>query len=143
MINAQTGQLARDYYIGAPMDVQVSVGASLSGQEYMIVPVGTCSFEAISTCPGTTPGDVVALTLSQASTSASVSTATSTTTVVSTSTTTAVSVSTTSGPVSTTTVVSTSGSGVSSTALYGVAAVAVIFIIATGYLAMRGRKPAS
>ena len=29
-----------------------------------------------------------------------------------------------------------------STALYGVAAIAVIFIIATGYLVMRGRKPA-
>jgi hypothetical protein len=44
----------------------------------------------------------------------------------------------------TTTVVSTAaGTGVDSTTLYGVAAVAVIFIIATGYLAMRGRKPGS
>jgi hypothetical protein len=40
-------------------------------------------------------------------------------------------------------VTTTTTTGVSSTALYGVAAVAVIFIIATGYLAMRGRKPAS
>jgi type IV secretory pathway VirB2 component (pilin) len=29
------------------------------------------------------------------------------------------------------------------TTLYGVAAVAVIFIIATGFLAMRGRKPSA
>ena len=27
MINAQTGKLVRDYYIGAPMDVGVSIGA--------------------------------------------------------------------------------------------------------------------
>jgi len=40
-------------------------------------------------------------------------------------------------------VTTSTGGGVSSTTLYGVAAVAVIFIIATGYLAMRGRKPAS
>ncbi len=33
--------------------------------------------------------------------------------------------------------------GSRSTALYGVAAVAVIFIIVSGYLAVRGRKPAS
>jgi hypothetical protein len=33
--------------------------------------------------------------------------------------------------------------GVDATTAYGIAAVAVIFIIATGYLAMRGRKPAS
>jgi hypothetical protein len=37
----------------------------------------------------------------------------------------------------------TSSTGLSSGLLYGVAAVAVIFIIATSYLAMRGRKPAS
>jgi hypothetical protein len=33
------------------------------------------------------------------------------------------------------------GTGVDTTTLYGIAAVAVIFIIATGYLAFRGRKP--
>ncbi len=162
MLNAQTGNVVRDYYIGAPMDVGVSVGASVSGQEYILAPVGTCSFEAVSTCPGTTPGDIIALTLQGTQLT---STSTSTTTVVSTSTTTSVSVSTTTLPgqvvtttlgngtvvtatasgstvVSTFTVTSSSG-GVSSSTLYGVAAVAVIFIIATGYLAMRGRKPAS
>jgi hypothetical protein len=133
MVNASSGQLLRDYYIGAPMDVGVAIGASVSGQEYLILPVGTCSFEAISTCPGNTPGDIIALTLNSASPSSSVSTSVSTTTVISTA----------AASVSTTTVVSTT-SGISSTTLYGVAAVAVIFIIVSGYLAMtRGRKPAS
>jgi len=148
MLNAQTGSLVRDYYIGAPMDVGVAVGASIAGQEYIILPVGACSIEAVSTCPGTVPGDIVALTLTgqppstQTSTTTAVSTTTSTTTVTAPGaagvTTTATTTTT-----STTTVVSTSSTGSNSTALYGVAAVAVIFIIATGYLAMRGRKPAS
>jgi len=168
MLNAATGQLVRDYYIGAPMDVGLSIGASVSGTEYLILPVGTCSFEAVVTCPGTTPGDVVALTLQNVP-PASTSTATVTQTATSTTTTTTTSVSTTTAPgqvitttitgpgggVTTTTITqsgsavtqtvtsTTGGSGVSSTTLYGVAAVAVIFIIATGYLAMRGRKPAS
>jgi len=176
MVNAATGTLVRDYYIGAPMDQLVSVGSSVQGQESLIVPVGTCSFEAISTCPGTTSGDVIALTLPAnlptSTTSTATTTVTSTTTAVSVTTTTlpgtvstitttlpggavqtitvtgtATTITTTvgSGAVSTTTTTTTTttGGGVSSTALYGVAAVAVIFIIATGYLAMRGRKPAS
>ncbi len=142
MIDAATGHLLRDYYIGAPMDVGVSIGAAVNGQEYILTPVGGCGFS--TTCPGTTAGDVVALTLTSVPPP---STSTSTTTVVSTSTTTVSGVASTSvsTTVSTTvsTVVSTSSTGVSSTALYGVAAVAVIFIIVSGYLAMRGRKPAS
>ena len=38
MINAATGQLIRDYYIGAPMDQGVSIGAAANGQEYILVP---------------------------------------------------------------------------------------------------------
>ncbi|HEV2389780.1 MAG TPA: PQQ-binding-like beta-propeller repeat protein, partial [Nitrososphaerales archaeon] len=170
MLNAATGTLLRDYYVGAPMANGISVGASVSGQEFLILPVGSCSPEAVSTCPGTTPGDIVALTLQNVPTQ----TTTSTATVTSTSTTTTTSVSTTTLPGQTstitttlgngqvvtttitgtattvtlsgggtTTVTTTASSGGSNTALYGVAAVAVIFIIATGYLAMRGRKPAS
>jgi len=172
MLNEQTGQLIRDYYIGAPMAQGLSIGASVSGQEYLIFPSGICSPEAVSTCPGTTPGDVVALTLQNIPTTTTTSTATVTTT----STTTTTSVTTTTLPgqtttttttlpggqvvtttitgtattitlsgsgTATTTITTTTSSGTSSTALYGVAAVAVIFIIATGYLAMRGRKPAS
>jgi len=143
MVDATTGHLLRDYYIGAPMDQGVTIGASVSGQEYLILPVGTCSPEAVATCPGSTAGDVVALTLQNVP-PATTSTATVTTTSTTTTTTTSVSVSaSTAVSTSTTTVVSTSSTGTNSTALYGVAAVAVIFIIATGYLAMRGRKPAS
>jgi hypothetical protein len=174
MINAATGKLVRDYYIGAPMDVLPSIGASVNGTEYVVFPIGTCSFEAVVTCPGTTPGDVVALTLENVPPAQSASTTTVVSTTTSTSTTTAVSTTTVVGPPTTitttitgpngaiitttitqpgstttitngaTTITSTTSSGgVSSSALYGVAAVAVIFIIATGYLAMRGRKPAS
>jgi len=172
MVDATTGNLLRAYYIGAPMANGMTIGASVSGQEYLILPVGSCSPEAVSTCPGTTPGDVVALTLQNVPTTTTTSTATVTTT----STTTTTSVTTTTLPgqtttttttlpggqvvtttitgtattitlsgsgTATTTVTTTTSSGTSSTALYGVAAVAVIFIIATGYLAMRGRKPAS
>jgi hypothetical protein len=174
MIDATTGLLLRDYYIGAPMDQGVSIGAGVNGQEYILVPAGSCSFEAVATCPGTTPGDVIALTLQNVPTSTSTATVTTTTTTTTTSvttttlpgqtitttttlpggqvvTTTITGTATTvtlsgSGSVTTTTTTTTtttSGGGVSSTALYGVAAVAVIFIIATGYLAMRGRKPSS
>jgi hypothetical protein len=39
--------------------------------------------------------------------------------------------------------VTAASTGFDATTVYGIAAVAVIFIIATGYLAMRGRKPGS
>ena len=169
MLDATTGTLLRDYYIGAPMQVGVSIGAAVNGQEYILTPVGSCSLEAVATCPGTTPGDIVALTLQNVPTSTTTATATVTTT--STTTTTSLTTTTLPGQVTTTTVTgpggqiitttitgsattvtmsagattvtTTTSSGSNNTALYGVAVVAVIFIIATGYLAMRGRKPAS
>jgi len=133
MLNASNGKVLRDDYIGAPMDDGVSFGASVSGQEYALLDVGVCDLEAVATCPGTTPGDVLALTLENVPTPPSTSVSTSVTTVISTTASTSTSVS-----VSTTTVTSSN-----SAALYGVAAIAVIFIIVSGYLAMRGRKPAS
>jgi len=144
MLNAKTGILIRDFYVGAPMDVVPAIGATISGQEQLILTVGSPSFFLGGVA---TPGDIVALN-PQNVPATSTTTVTSTSTTVSTTTTTSVSTATASGvgstTTSTTTIVSTSSSGVSSTALYGVAAVAVIFIIATGYLAMtRGRKPAS
>jgi glucose dehydrogenase len=144
MLNQKDGTLVRDYYIGAPMDVAASVGAAANGQEYIIMPVGTCSFEAVVTCPGTTPGNIVALTLSTPPPPVTPPA----TTVTSVSTTTAVSTTTQVGQATTVSAVTTvtqtaSGGGVDVTTLYGVAAVAVIFIIATGFLAMRGRKPSA
>jgi hypothetical protein len=176
MINAMNGSLARDYYIGAPMDELATIGASTTGQETLIVPVGTCSFEAVATCPGTTAGDIVALTLQNlptttasggktvtstatttATTTASGSGGTTVTTVVSGGSGTTITTVVSGGSATVTTTVAGSGTGVvtvtstttstsggvSSATLYGVAAVAVIFIIATGYLAMRGRRPAT
>lgn len=135
MLNAKTGSLIHDLYVGAPMDVVPSIGATISGEEQVILTVGSPSFFLGGVA---TPGDIVALAPTGQPAPATTTTVTSTTTAV--STTTSVSVSTTvSTSALTTTIVSTSTSG-SSTALYGVAAVAVIFIIATGYLAARGRK---
>ena len=89
MINAATGSLLRDYYIGAPMAQGISVGAAVNGQEYLIFPAGSCSPEAVATCPGTTPGDIIALTLVNvppASATTTTVTTTSTTTSVTTTT---------------------------------------------------------
>jgi hypothetical protein len=180
MLNAQTGTLIKDYYIGGPLNELATIGATASGQEEIITPI---TAGAVTWGTGV-PGDIVALTLQNVpnsgagstttTTTTSTTTATSTTTVGggagSTTTTTvtasgaggtttttvtkAGSGSTTTvtasgaGSTATTTVTSTApgtttSTGVSSSTLYAVTAIAVIFIIATGYLAMRGRKPAS
>ncbi len=125
MLNAQTGATLKDYYIGGPLNVLPSIGATAAGVMEVIFPITA----GLVTWGTGVPGDIVALTLQGVPTAATttvvssvISTASMTTTVVSTT---------------------TASSSVSSTTLYGVAAVAVIFIIATGYLAMRGRKPAS
>jgi hypothetical protein len=160
MLNGMTGAVIKDDFLGAPMAVVPAIGATTSGQEEVVVSVGDSSFFGTAV-----PGDLVALALTGSSSggSASVSTTTVGKTVTST-------VSGGSGSTVTTTVgsggatvtttvgsggatvtaistvvstTSTSGGGVSSATLYGVAAIAVIFIIATGYLAMRGRKPTS
>jgi len=147
MLNAQTGATVKDFYIGGPLNVLAAIGATVSGQMEVIIPI---TAGAVTWGTGV-PGDIVALTLQNvppATTNivtATVSGPAATTTVTSSApvaTTTVIS----SGPVGTTTVTSTAqgtatSTGVDTTTLYGVAAVAVIFIIATGYLAMRGRKP--
>ena len=136
MLNATTGNLIQDLYIGGPLNELATIGATITGQVEIVFPI-TAGLVSWGTA---VPGDIVALSLQGQPTSGAGSV--TTTTVVST-----VTASGAGGATSTTTVVSTSVStsvsGGSSTALYGVAAVAVIFIIATGYLAMRGRKPAS
>jgi len=144
ILNAGTGNLVNDLFIGGPLNVLPSIGATITGQEEVIFPItaGIVSWGAA------VPGDIVALTL-QAQPSGTVST---TTVTASASTTTTTTTSTLTGPAGATTTTTTTAISVStttvvssgnSTTLYAVAAVAVIFIIATGYLAMRGRKPAS
>ena len=125
MLNAQTGNLIKDYYIGGPLNVLPSVGATAGGQMEIIVPI-TAGLVSWGTA---VPGDIVALTLQNVPAA--------TTNVITTSV-------TVSGPPATTTSVSTvtaASGGVDTNTVYGIAAVAVIFIIATGYLTMRGRKP--
>ncbi len=147
MLNAQDGTVVRDFYVGAPMDAGLTVGASSTGQEYIIVPVGTCGAGAVIGCPGTVPGDIVALTL----TGVPLTPATTTTTATTTSTTTAFTTitapgaagSVTTSTTTATTTVTGASTGIDPNTFYGVAAVAAVFIIATGYFAMRGRKPAS
>jgi outer membrane protein assembly factor BamB len=133
MLNAATGATIKDLYIGGPLNNLPSIGATSSGQMEVIFPI-----TAGSVTWGTgVPGDIVALSLQNVPIG-SVSTVTSISTTISTLTGTKV----TTTSVSTVTAAGASG-GVSTTTAYGIAAVAVIFIIATGYLAMRGRKPAS
>jgi hypothetical protein len=151
MLNAQTGALIRDFYIGGPLNVLPAIGATSSGQMQVILPITA----GLVTWGTAVPGDIVALNLQNlppATTNTVTSTAagpTVTTTVSGGATTvTTTSVSTVAGGGATVTVTSTApgsatSTGVDTTTLYGVAAVAVIFIIATGFLAMRGRKPAS
>jgi hypothetical protein len=127
MLNAKTGDLVKDYYIGGPLNVHASIGATASGQMMVVLPI---TAGLVSWGTGV-PGDLVALTL-QGVPAATTNTITTSVTI--------------SGVQATTTSVTTvtaSSGGVDTTTAYGIAAVAVIFIIATGYLAMRGRKPAS
>jgi glucose dehydrogenase len=149
MLNAQTGATIKDFYIGGPLNVLPSVGATASGQMQVVLPITA----GLVTWGTGVPGDIVALNL-QNLPSTSVNTVTSTaagptvTTTVGGSSGTVTVTSTVGGGSGTVTVTSTApgtatGTGVDTTTLYGVAAVAVIFIIATGYLAMRGRKPAA
>ncbi len=148
MLNAQTGATLKDYYVGGPLNVVASIGATSSGQMMVIFPI---TAGIVSWGTGV-PGDIVALTLQGVPTAATTtvattvtatSTATSTASVTTATTVTAAGPTSTATTTATVTATSTSSTGVSSTTIYGVAAVAVIFIIATGYLAMRGRKPAS
>jgi len=130
MLNATTGNLVRDFYVGGPLNELATIGATITGQVEIVLPI-TAGLVSWGT---SVPGDIIALSLQgQPTTSGSTTAAPGPTTTTTTTTTTTV--------VSTS--ISTSVSGSNSTTLYGVAAIAVIFIIATGYLAMRGRKPAS
>jgi len=129
MLNAQTGKLIKDYFIGGPLNVLPSIGATASGQMEVIVPI-TAGILSWGTA---VPGDLVVLTLQNVPASSATSVTTNPPSP---------------GPTVTTTVATTitataAASAGSDTLLYGVATTAVIAIIAAGYFAMRGRKPAS
>jgi glucose dehydrogenase len=146
MLNAQTGAVIKDMFVGAPMSVVPAIGATISGTEEVILTVGSGFVFGTSA-----PGDIVALQLQNLpATNTVTTTATATTTlpgqvttlqgqtVTTTATTT---VSATGATTTSVTTVTTSSGGVDATTVYGIAVVAVILAISTGYLAMKGRKP--
>jgi hypothetical protein len=149
IINGSSGTLLKDAYIGGPLNELPSVGATVQGKEEVLLPI-TTGF--VTWAPSAVPGDIVALSLSTQSSTSTTQSPTSTTTSVSSSgssSTTVVSSASGTSSASVVTVTSISSvisissvtsSGINPSAFYGVAVVAVIFIIATGYLAMRGRR---
>jgi len=154
-INEQTGTLIRNLFIGSAMVTQPVIGTDASGKTEIVLPaeIPISAGLYVSTYRTTsTSGFLFAVGLGPAPV-ASTQTVTSTTTgagPTSTSTTTV----TQTGPGGTSTVVQTApggtttstltnSTGIDPTTFYAVAALAVIFVIATGFLAMRGRKPAS
>jgi glucose dehydrogenase len=116
MLNAKTGALIKDLYIGGPLNVLPSIGATVNGTMELIVPITA----GLVVWGSGVPGDLVALTLQNVPAGATnMITTTATTTVTA----------------------SASSTGFDPTTAYGIAAVAVIFIIATGYLVMTRRRP--
>jgi hypothetical protein len=149
MLNAQTGNVVKDLYIGGPLNETPAIGATASGQMEIIIPITAGAGLSWGTA---VPGDLVALSLQNIPAATTITTtATAPETTVTTTVGGGTTVTTTVGAGATATITAPgqtvtqtgTSTGVSTTTLYGVAAVAVIFIIATGYLAMRGRKPAS
>ncbi len=127
-VNDQTGAVVGNKLIGGPLTILPSIGATTNGTEEMFLPIAEPGLYFSGSAP---LGDLVVLSLPK-SVGVSTVTQTGTTTV------------TSPGPTVTSTSVSTTSTGgISSSVFYGVAAIAAVFIIATGFLAARRRKPAS
>jgi hypothetical protein len=167
-LNEHTGTLLRNLFVGSAMVTQPIIGTDANGDTQIVLPaeIPITAGLLVSTYRTTsTSGFLFGVGLgptptTQTITSTSTSTATSTvtgpattsvSTSISTSTVTSTApggtstvTSTAPGATSTATVVSTTGTtGIDPTTFYAVAALAVIFVIVSGFLAMRGRKPAS
>jgi len=120
ILNAQNGQLVTTKFIGGQMITQPAIAADSNGNIKIIAPVGAASIGAFAFGIGiTTPGFMFALDIPPSAVTTSVST----------SVVTSISTATLAGP----------STGVAPETLYGAIAVAVIFIIATGVLAVRRR----
>jgi hypothetical protein len=138
MLDAQKGTLVKDMFIGGPLNETPTIGATVSGQMEIIVPI---TAGAGLSWGAAVPGNLVALSLQNVP-------AATTNVVTTTTTASAATVTTTVGggsqTVTQTTTVATTivspSTGVDPTVLYGVAAVAVIFIIGTGFFAMKSRR---
>jgi len=124
-IDSLSGKLIGSKFIGASFHTQPALAADVDGTVHLIMPTGGPT-GAITPFAAGVPGVIFALSLpSGAAVTTSVSTSVST--VVSTV------LSTVQGP----------ATGIDPTTFYGVTAVAAIFIIATGILTVRRRRPAS
>jgi len=151
-LNAQTGTLIRNLFIGSGMVTQAMIGTDSSGKTNIVLPAElpiTAGVYATTGRTTSTPGFMFSVALgpgpgTPTTITSTISTpgptATSTSTVTSTAPGgTSTITSTAPGGTSTATVVNSTG--IDPTTFYAVAALAVIFVIATGFLAMRGRKP--
>jgi len=153
-LNEQTGALLRNLFIGSAMVTQAMIGSDASGNTAIILPAElpiTAGVYATTGRTTSTPGFMFSVALGPSTGTTTTSTVISTvsgagTTAITTRTITTtgpggVSTVTSTGPASIATVIQTSG--IDPTTFYAVAALAVIFVIAAGFLAMRGRKPAT
>jgi hypothetical protein len=152
-LNEQTGTILRNLFIGSAMVTQPIIGTDVNGKTEIVLPAELPISSGVYVGTGRTtssPGFLFAVALGPAPTASTATvtatvtgagaTATSTATVTATAPGgTSTVTSTAAGGVSTSTVVSSTG--IDPTTFYAVAALAVIFVIATGFLAMRGRKP--
>src|SRR5207302_4892184 len=123
----QTGKLIKDLFIGGPLNVLPSIGATASGQMEVIFPITA----GIVTWGTAVPGDIVALSLQNILAGGLTTTVTTTA---------ATTVTTTLAAQTTIITTTAGGTGIDPTTFYGVAAIAVIFVIATSFFAMRGRR---
>jgi len=158
-LDAKTGAMVSTLFLGSPSTIQPAVATDSNGNTAVIIPASsiTSISNGLPTRAGNVPGVVMALELNNPASGVTVTSTAPGVTVTSTAPGQGVTITSTApggagatvtvtstapgGAGATVTVTSTSGGG-SSTTLYGVAAVAVIFIIVSGFLAMRGRKPA-
>ncbi len=126
-LDASSGKLIGQI-LTSGLITQPSIGQDASGNSVVLLPVG-----GTGSAVATTPGAIIALSIPPA--------VVQTQTQVSTST-----VVTATNTIVTNTIVQTSttaATGIDPTTFYAVAGVAVIFLIATGFLAVRRRKPAT
>jgi len=136
-VNELTGALLRNLFIGSAMVTQPIIGTDANGKTDIILPAELPISSGVYVGTGrttSTPGFLFAVALGPAPPGGA-------TTVTSTVPGPTVTATAPGGSPVTTTVTNTTG--IDPTTFYAVAALAVIFVIVSGFLAMRGRKPAS
>jgi len=152
-LNEQTGTLLRNLFIGSAMVTQPIIGTDVSGNTQIVLPAELPISSGVYVGTGRTtssPGFVFSVALGPKATGTTATVTSTVTGAGATSTATSTVTSTASGGTSTVTQTASGGvststvvnsTGIDPTTFYAVAALAVIFVIATGFLAMRGRKP--